>query len=98
MSDIYKVIKGPIITEKCAMLGTDKQSKVAFWVDLKASKPEIKRAIEKLFSVKVDSINTFRLPGKLKRMGRHSGKTSTRKKAYVTLKEGQSIEGLFGSA
>ncbi len=98
MSDIYGIIKGPIITEKCAMLGTETQSKVAFWVDLKASKPDIKRAIESLFNVKVESINTFRLPGKLKRMGRHSGKTSTRKKAYVTLKEGESIEGLFGAA
>lgn len=98
MSDIYQVIKGPIITEKCAMLGTETQSKVAFWVDLGASKTEIKRAVEKLFNVKVENINTFRLPGKFKRMGKHMGKTSTRKKAYVTLKEGESIEGLFASA
>jgi large subunit ribosomal protein L23 len=97
MSDVYTVLKGPVITEKSAMLGTDTKSTVAFWVDLKASKPEIKRAIEGLFKVKVDSINTNRMPGKVKRMGKHAGRTSTRKKAYVTLKEGESIEGLFGA-
>jgi large subunit ribosomal protein L23 len=97
MSDLYSILKGPVITEKSGMLGTDKQSTVAFWVDLKASKPDIKRAIEGLFKVKVDSINTNRMPGKVKRMGKHSGRTSTRKKAYITLKEGESIEGLFGA-
>lgn len=97
MSDIYAIIKGPIITEKSSMMGTEEQAKIAFWVDLKASKPEIKRAIESLFKVKVESVNTFRLAGKLKRMGKHSGRTSTRKKAYITLKEGESIEGLFAS-
>ncbi|MEE9543584.1 MAG: 50S ribosomal protein L23, partial [Thermodesulfobacteriota bacterium] len=51
-----------------------------------------------LFNVKVDNINTNKVPGKVKRMGRYAGKTSTRKKAYVTLKEGESIEGLFGGA
>jgi large subunit ribosomal protein L23 len=98
MSDLYSIIKGPVITEKSAMQGTEKQSKVAFWVDLKANKNDIKRAIEELFGVKVDSVNTFRLGGKLKRMGRYAGRTSTRKKAYITLKEGENIEGLFGGA
>lgn len=97
MSDKYGIIKGPVITEKSSMLGTETKGKVAFWVDLKANKLEIKRAIESLFNVKVDSINTNRLPGKVKRMGKHSGRTSTRKKAYVTLKEGENIEGLFGA-
>jgi large subunit ribosomal protein L23 len=97
MSDLYGIIKGPVITEKSAMLGTDKQGKVVFWVDLKASKPDIKRAVESLFNVKVESINTNRMPGKVKRMGKYSGRTSTRKKAYITLKEGENIEGLFGS-
>jgi large subunit ribosomal protein L23 len=98
MSDVYSIIKGPVITEKSAMQGTDTQSKVAFWVDLKSSKNDIKRAIEELFSVKVDSINTMRIGGKVKRMGRYAGRTSTRKKAYITLKEGENIEGLFGGA
>lgn len=98
MSDIYSVIKGPVITEKSAMMGTEKQSKVVFWVDLKANKFDIKRAVEALFNVKVDKINTNRVPGKVKRMGRYAGRTSTRKKAYITLKEGENIEGLFGGA
>lgn len=98
MSDVYSIIKGPVITEKSAMQGTETKSKVTFWVDLKANKNDIKRAVEELFKVKVDSINTNRVPGKVKRMGRYAGRTSTRKKAYVTLKEGESIEGLFGGA
>ncbi len=97
MSDLYGILKGPVITEKSAMLGTDKMSTVAFWVDLKATKPDIKRAIEGLFKVKVENINTNRMPGKVKRMGKHSSRTSTRKKAYITLKEGESIEGLFNA-
>jgi large subunit ribosomal protein L23 len=93
----YDVIKGPVVTEKSANQGS-LGNKVVFWVDLNASKLQIRDAVENLFTVKVQSINTSRIPGKQKRLGRYTGKTSTRKKAYVTLKEGENMEKIFGSA
>ncbi len=90
MKDHYIVIKSPVITEKMTMMA-EAGNKVAFWVDPKAGKGEIKQAIEKLFSVKVLGVNTQRVPGKNKRMGRTVGRTPMRKKAYVTLKEGDKI-------
>ena len=93
----YDVIKGPVVTEKSANQGA-LGNKVVFWVDLNATKLHIKDAVETLFTVKVESINTSRIPGKQKRLGRHTGRTSTRKKAYVTLKEGENMEKIFGSA
>lgn len=95
MSDQYSIIKGPVVTEKSATQGTD-ANKVVFWVEPSASKLQIRDAVEKLFSVKVVNVNTMKIPGKQKRMGRYMGKTSLRKKAYVTLKEGESVEQIFG--
>ncbi|MEK7313640.1 MAG: 50S ribosomal protein L23, partial [Deltaproteobacteria bacterium] len=57
-----------------------------------ANKKEIKAAVEKLFNVKVDGVNTERLPRKTKRLGKFAGRTVLKKKAYVTLREGQKIE------
>ena len=96
MKDYYSIIKSPIITEKSTML-TAEANKVAFWVDVNANKKEIKEAVERIFDVKVISVNTQKVPGKLKRMGRFEGRRPTRKKAYVTLKEGDKIE-LFSGA
>ena len=90
MKDNYIVLKSPVITEKMTMMA-EAGNKVAFWVDTRANKSEIKQAIEKLFSVKVLGVNTQRVPGKKKRMGRIMGKTPLRKKAYITLKEGDKI-------
>ncbi|MBQ2120265.1 MAG: 50S ribosomal protein L23, partial [Peptococcaceae bacterium] len=59
---------------------------------LKANKIEIKKAIEEIFKVKVVDVNTVRINGKMKRMGRYEGKTSDYKKAIVQLAEGDSIE------
>ena len=82
------VIK-PIITEKATFLL--EQNKYTFNVVLKATKPEIKAAIESLFDVKVVKVNTIRLPRKKRRVGKFVGYKSQYKRAVVTLSEGDSI-------
>jgi len=91
--DARDIIKRPIITEKSTDLMA--QNKYTFEVDMRATKPQIKAAVEEIFSVKVEKVNTARVRGKLRRMGRHEGYTSDWKKAVVTLKPGHSIE-VFG--
>lgn len=91
MKNHYSVIKAPVITEK-SMMKTMEGNKVVFWVDLEANKGDIREAIEKVFNVKVIDVNTQRVPGKVKRMGKYAGRTPTRKKAYVSLREGDKIE------
>ncbi|HLC18538.1 MAG TPA: 50S ribosomal protein L23 [Thermodesulfobacteriota bacterium] len=93
MKDIFNTIKAPVITEK-SMHKTAEGNKVVFWVDPSATKGDVKEAVEKIFNVKVLDVNTQRVAGKIKRMGRFAGRRPTRKKAYVTLKEGDRI-GLF---
>lgn len=90
MKSVYSVIKAPVITEKSTTLSAE--NKAIFWVDDSATKAEIKTAVEKIFNVKVASVNTHRVPGKMKRMGKFIGQKPTRKKAYVSLKEGSKIE------
>ena len=85
------IIKAPIITEKSASLAQDKNT-ITFSVDTKANKTEIKNAVEKIFDVKVDSVNTINVKPKKKRVGRYVGKTNKVKKAIVKLKEGSKIE------
>ena len=84
------IIKAPIITEKSAELA--QQNVITFSVDVKANKTQIKQAVEKIFDVKVDSVNTINVKPKKKRVGRYVGKTNRVKKAIVKLKEGSSIE------
>ncbi|MCK5236606.1 MAG: 50S ribosomal protein L23 [Deltaproteobacteria bacterium] len=90
MKEFYQIIQKPVVTEKA----TERSSigQYVFWVDPKSNKKQIKEAVEEAFSVKVTSVNTNRLFGKIKRMGRHAGRRALRKKAYVTLKEGDSIK------
>jgi large subunit ribosomal protein L23 len=90
MKDIYSIIKYPVITEKSTI--SSAEGKVVFWVDTAANKIDIKEAIQKIFNVTVLDVNTQRVPGKIKRMGKFSGRRPVRKKAYVTLKEGDKIE------
>lgn len=90
MKNSYNIIKGAVVTEKSTAQGAE--GKYVFWVDTKANKKEVKEAVEKIFNVTVLGVNTQKVPGKLKRMGRTSGKRPTRKKAYVTLKQGDTIE------
>ncbi len=93
------VLKRPIITEKVAALSS--QGKYAFEVALKANKIEIKQAVEKLYGVKVVSVNTLRVIGKSKTRtsnGRFvTGKTSTYKKAIISVAEGEIID-IYGEA
>ncbi len=86
----YDVILGPVITEKTT--AQSEQNKVVFKVRKDASKPQIKAAVEKLFDVKVDSVNTLVRKGKVKRFKGTIGHQSDVKKAIVTLAEGQSID------
>ena len=88
--DYRDVIKAPIVTEKSAELA--QQNVITFSVDVKANKTQIKQAVEKIFDVKVDSVNTINVKPKKKRVGRYAGKTNRVKKAIVKLKEGISIE------
>ena len=89
------IIKKPIITEKMTEL-TEKYNRYAFTVDGRANKIQIKKAIEDYYDVTVDSVNTMLCIGKKRVRGTKSGmiqgKTSTFKKAVVTLKEGDSID------
>ncbi len=91
MKDLYSVILSPVVTEK-SMTSSAEGNCVVFWVDPAANKGDIKEAVQKIFNVKVLSVNTQRVAGKVKRLGRFSGRRPTRKKAYVKLKEGDSIE------
>ncbi len=86
----YDTILGPIITEKATMASEHNQ--VVFRVPLDATKPNIKRAVEELFSVKVKAVNTLRQKGKVKRFKGRPGRRPDIKKAIVTLEEGQTID------
>jgi large subunit ribosomal protein L23 len=86
----YDVILSPVITEKATILS--EQSKVVFKVRKDATKPQIKAAVEKLFDVKVRSVNTILTEGKMKVFRGRPGQRSDVKKAIVTLEEGQKID------
>ena len=90
MSNYRDIIKAPIITEKTSELA--KSNTITFSVDPKANKTQIKQAIEKIFNVEVESVNTVNVRPKKKRVGRYVGTTNKVKKAIVKLKEGSSIE------
>jgi large subunit ribosomal protein L23 len=95
MKAYHHLIKGPIITEKTHAL-REAANKVTFRVAVKANKIEIRKAIEELFKVKVLGVNTVRLRGKKKRLGRTEGVRPDWKKAIVTLAPGEKIAGLEG--
>ena len=92
MTDLrhYDVIVSPAITEKSTM--ASEQNQVVFNVARRASKPEIKAAVEALFGVKVMAVNTLLRKGKTKRFRGTVGRQSDVKKAIVTLADGQSID------
>lgn len=91
MSNYRDVIKAPIITEKSSDLAQNKNT-ITFSVDTKANKIQIKQAVEKIFNVKVENVNTINVKPRKKRVGKYVGKTNKIKKAIVKLKEGSSIE------
>ncbi|HPF46816.1 MAG: 50S ribosomal protein L23 [Emcibacteraceae bacterium] len=92
MTDIkhYDIILGPVVTEKSTMLSEN--NVVTFKVPMTASKPAIKAAVEALFNVKVEKVNTIRQDGKTKRFKGVMGRRSDSKKAMVKLAEGHSID------
>lgn len=90
MNTSYPAIRVMLRTEKGARLAEHRQ--YLFSVYKKANKIEIKKAVEAIYKVKVESVNTQVVPGKLKRVRQQLGKTSEWKKAFVTLKEGHKID------
>jgi len=86
----YDVIKKPIITEKATMVGD--ANAVVFQVAMDATKPQIKEAVEAVFGVKVKAVNTTITKGKTKKFKGRPGVRSDKKKAYVTLEEGNTID------
>jgi large subunit ribosomal protein L23 len=93
--NITDVLKAPVVTEKSTVL--QEGGKYVFKVDLRASKIDIARAIEKVFNVHVKSVNTLKTHGKMKTYGRNRFKQPDTKKAIVTLASGESIQ-LFEGA
>jgi large subunit ribosomal protein L23 len=93
--ELYEILRRPLITEKNTLLG--EQNKYTFEVAKAATKPEIRDAVETIFKVEVTDVNTSKVHGKTKRVGRSVGRTRSWKKAVVTLKPGQRIEA-FGGA
>ena len=90
MKTCYDIVKTLVRTEKGTELELER--KYLFDVATTATKPEIKRAIEEIYNVKVDAVNTMTMPRKKKRVRREQGFTTAWKKAVVTLSEGQKIE------
>jgi len=94
----WDILRSPVVTEKSVILKEDstdedsnrKQGQVlTFRVARKATKPEIKTAVEEVFNVKVATVRTVQYEGKLKKRGRQEGRRASFKKAYVTLKKGE---------
>lgn len=93
---LYQVILAPVVTEKATRL--NESSQVTFKVTQDATKPEIREAIETLFSVKVEAVNTLVMKGKSKRFRGRKGQRSDWKKAVVKLQAGQTIDLTTGLA
>ena len=89
MRDYRDIIIKPVVSEKSMNLLAD--NKYTFIVDKRTNKTEIKNAIENIFAVRVESVNTMNIKGKPKRMGRFEGKKPDRKKAIISLKPGHKI-------
>ena len=87
---LAKILIKPIISEKATMLA-EKRNQVLFQVTRDATKPEIKAAVEQMFKVQVDSVQTINIKGKAKRFGKSQGRRDHIRKACVCLKEGQQL-------
>jgi large subunit ribosomal protein L23 len=92
MKDIYQVIKNVHLSEKATLL-QETNNEIVLVVDRKATKIEIKQAVQQLFGKKVEGIRTSNVAGKLKRQRRaDAGRTANWKKAVVRLKQGESLD------
>jgi len=96
MKSEYDVIRRPVRTEKSTDL-EELNNQIVFEVDRRANKIEIRQAVEGLFGVKVENVNTLTQRGKPKRVGRVFGRRSDTKRAIVTLAEGDQIEFFEGA-
>ncbi len=90
MQDHRDIILSPVVSEKS--YGAVQDNRYSFFVDLRATKPEIKRIIQEVFKVKVLNISTISVRSKPKRLGRSVGRSSRRKKAVVTLRKKDKID------
>ena len=97
MRSVYEVLRRPLITEKSTNL-KETQRTLGFEVHRDATKPEIKKAVETLFGVKVQEVRVANVHGKVKRQGRYVGKRPDWKKAYVVLKKGEKMVEFFEQA
>lgn len=88
---LYQIIEKPLISEKSTMVA-EANGQVVFQVRKDANKTEVKQAVEKMFNVKVESVQMLNMKGKVKRLGRTEGRRSDWKKAYVSLQEGSDID------
>ena len=89
---LYQILRGPVFSEKSQMLG-DSLGVQVFKIDSKATKLEVKKAVELMFEgVEVTKVNTLNVKGKTKRFGKSIGRRNDYKKAYVTLKAGQDVQ------
>jgi large subunit ribosomal protein L23 len=89
--ETHAVLMQPLLTEKITAL-REKTNTVGFIVHPNANRVQIKQAVEALLKVKVDKVNVLNIRGKVKRLGRFSGRRSDWKKAFVTLKKGEKLE------
>ena len=90
MKSAYQIIRRPVITEK-GLGAKESEATLVFEVSSKASKTEIKNAVQTIFKVKVESVRTANFAGKERRRGKFTGYRPDWKKAYVRLKEGQKM-------
>lgn len=95
---VWDILKSPVVTEKSVILKEDSTAEdsgrkagqvLTFKVDKKATKIDIRSAVEEIFNVKVASVRTLQYDGKMKRRGRIEGRRASWKKAYVTLRKGE---------
>jgi large subunit ribosomal protein L23 len=97
MKNVYEVLRRPLVTEKFQNL-KDTQRTLGFEVHRDATKPEIKKAVEQLFGVKVQEVRVANVHGKVKRQGRFVGRRPDWKKAYVVLKKGEKMVEFYEQA
>jgi large subunit ribosomal protein L23 len=90
VKEVWQILRRPLITEKAVDQKQDKRT-LCFEVQVDATKTEIKQAVQKIFKVKVSSVQTANFPGKQRRRGRFAGYRRDWKKAYVRLKEGEKM-------
>ncbi len=92
MKSPYEVLDRPLITERATILSEAEHPQYVFRVPVRSNKIEIAKAISKIYNVKVESVNTILVKGKLRRRGSTSGHEANWKKAFITLQKGQKLE------